>query len=133
MRVRLGMVSVMIFLGVFVAGCMTGTSEKGHSYYVYKNANGHDILTPLPCGNAVDPCNKTMQDAKVTDDPGDEEFWQFEARVMVRALVGIPYGRMPQDFNVIGNQARCEAVRADVKDPTEACKGPFYFRRQATR
>jgi hypothetical protein len=85
----------------------------------------------MPCGNAVDPCNKTMKDARVTNDPTDEEFWQFEARIMVRALIGIPYGRMPQDFNVIGTQARCEAARAEVKDPTEPCKGPFYFRREA--
>jgi hypothetical protein len=131
MRIRLGIVCLTAIVGLLLGACVTGTNEKGHSYYVYKNAKGQEILTPLPCGNAVDPCNETMKDAKVTNDPSDEEFWQFEARVMVRALIGIPYGRMPQDFNVIGTQARCEAVRAGVNDPTEPCQGPFYFRRAA--
>jgi len=120
-------------LSLVLVACATGTNEKGHSYYVYKNGQGHEVLTSMPCGNAVDPCNKMMQDAHVSNDPADEEFWQFEARVMVRSLVGIPYGRMPQDFNVIGSRETCEAVRARVKDPTEACKGPFYFRRIAVK
>lgn len=57
--------------------------------------------------------------------------WVFEARVKVRAFAGIPYGRMPRDYNVIGPRERREAVRALVADPTEPCKGPFYFRRGA--
>ena len=106
-----------------------GTTDKGKGYYVYKNAAGNEVLTDMPCGNAVDPCNKGMRDARVTNNPADEEFWQFEARVMVRAVVGIPYGRMPQDFNVIGPKERCETARASVTDPTEPRKGPFYFKR----
>ena len=68
----------------------------------------------------------------MTNNPADEEFWQFEARIKVRALVGIPYGRMPQDYNIIGTQDRCGRIRAAVAQsgtPAEACKGPFYFRR----
>jgi hypothetical protein len=109
-----------VALLALLAGC-AGTSEPGN-----------EILTDMPCGNAVDPCNKAMRDARVTNNPADEEFWQFEARPMVRALVGIPYGRMPQDFNVIGSKERCEAARASITPadtPTEPCKGPFYFKR----
>ncbi len=29
------------------------------------------------------------------------------------------------------DEERCEAVRAAVRDPTEPCKGPFYFKRDA--
>jgi hypothetical protein len=51
--------------------------------------------------------------------------------VKVRALIGISYGREPQDFDVIGAKQTCEAVRARVTDPTEPCKGPFYFKRES--
>ena len=124
------MVTRIVLLGVLtaLAGC-AGTTEKGKSYYVYKNPAGNEVLTDMPCGNAVDPCNKGMKDARVTNNPADEEFWQFEARVQVRSLVGIPYGRVPTDFNVIGPKERCESARAAVTDPTEPCKGPFYFQR----
>jgi hypothetical protein len=68
----------------------------------------------------------------VTNNPDDEEFWQFEARVKVRAAVGIPYGRMPQDYNVIGSRDTCEEVRARVTaDPTEPCQGPYFFKRDS--
>jgi hypothetical protein len=131
MGIRSSLVWLTIPFGLLLTACVTGTNEKGHSYYVYKNGHGHEILTPQPCGNTTDACNNAMQQAQVTNDPADEEFWQFEARVMVRALIGIPYGRMPQDFNVIGTKARCETVRAGVNDPTEPCQGPYYFRREA--
>jgi hypothetical protein len=122
------MIWILLVVTFTLAGC-AGTTDKGKSYYVYKNTAGNEILTDMPCGNAVDPCNKSMRDARVTNNHVDEEFWQFEARVQVRSLVGIPYGRMPQDFNVIGPKERCESARATVTDPTEPCKGPFHFRR----
>jgi len=59
----------------------------------------------------------------ITNNPSDEEFWQFEARIVVRANIGIPYGRRPQDFNVIGTRDDCEALRSTAKVPTEPCKG----------
>jgi hypothetical protein len=119
---------IVLIVSLMLAGC-AGTTEKGKRYYVYKNASGNEVLTDMPCGNAVDPCNKGMRDARATSNPADEEFWQFEARVQVRSPAGIQYGRMPQDFNVIGSRERCESVRATVTDPTEPCKGPFYFKR----
>jgi hypothetical protein len=115
---------------VLLTGC-AGTTEVGHGYYVYPNAKGQEVLTGAPCGNSVDPCNESMRSATVTNKPTDEEFWQFEARVKVQSWTGIPYGRMPKDYNVIGPREQCEAVRASVRAPTEPCKGPFYFRREA--
>lgn len=62
-----------------------------------------------------------------------EEFWQIEALVRNKLYwgpFGIPIvpialiGRVPIDLNAIGSRERCEAA-----DPTELCKGPFYFRR----
>ena len=120
-----------------IVGCM-GTTEVGHSYYVNRNAKGQEVLSPGACGNAVDPCNEEMRSATVTNNPADEEFWQFEARPKNTLYFGpfglpiipVPGGRIPKDFNVIGPQTTCEAVRARVTDPTEPCKGPFYFHRQ---
>jgi hypothetical protein len=71
---------------MIVTGC-AGTSDKGKSYYVYKNASSNEVLTDMVCGNAVDPCNKGMKDARVTNNPADEEFWQFEARGVVPPAV----------------------------------------------
>ena len=114
----------------FVMGCGTESTTSGHQTYLYKAANGQEILTTLPCGNTSDPCNQRYSTVTITNDPRDEEFWQFETRVQVRALIGISYGRRPQDINVIGPREQCEAVREKIKnDPTEPCKGPFYFRR----
>jgi len=111
-----------------LTGCGTGGMSQ---QYITRNDRGQEILTG-PCGGrTLEGC----QSVTITNNPADEEFWQFEARVKVRALVGIPYGRMPQDYNVIGPRRLCEAVRATVKPdiPTEPCKGPFYFRRDANQ
>jgi hypothetical protein len=123
--------TTIVMLGGMVAGCATGGSGMAQQY-VGMNSKGQEVLTGtcLPEQSAAE-C-QALRPVTVTNKPADEEFWQFEARIKVRALVGIPYGRMPQDFNVIGKRDRCEAVRAIVTQagtPTEECKGPFYFRR----
>lgn len=120
---------LLLVLGLFAGGCGTETTTAGQHSYLYTTASGREILTTLPCGNTADPCNERYQSVTITNNPADEEFWQFEERVKVQALIGIPYGRRPQDINVIGTREQCEAVRATVKDPTDLCKGPFYFRR----
>ncbi len=121
-----------LVLGLVLGGC--GSAGFGQ-HWVGKNAKGQEILTAAcPRGGTPTEC-EAMQPVQITTDPADEEFWQFEARVRVRALVGIPYGRMPRDFNVIGTQGQCESVRATVEQdtPTEPCKGPFYFRRETSK
>src|SRR5262245_15388345 len=60
-------------------------------------------MTP-PCGNTFPPCDKRARSVTITNHPAHREFWQCEERVQVRALIGIPYGRMPQDVNVIGTR-----------------------------
>lgn len=117
-----------LILPLVLVGCGSGGMSQ---QYVTRNARGQEVLTGACLrGQTTEEC-QSMRSVTITNNPSDEEFWQFEARVQVRALVGIPYGRMPQDYNVIGPQEQCEAVRATVRDPTEPCKGPFYFRRDA--
>jgi len=84
-------------------------------------------MTP-PCGNTFPPCDKRARSVTITNDPADGEFWQFEERVQVRALIGIPYGRMPQDVNVISTREQCEAVRATIRIRRTPVRG-LYFRR----
>lgn len=120
------------YIPLLVALTLSTACSSTSGQFVGKNAQGQEVLTGtcMP-GQSAKDC-QAMQTVTITNASGDEEFWQFEARVQVRALVGIPYGRMPQDYNVIGTQARCEEVRAEatkMQTPTEACKGPFYFRR----
>jgi len=54
-----------------------------------------------------------------------EEAWGFRARPAATALF-----KEPEVFYAVGNQARCDQVRAALSTPTEACWGPVYFRRQ---
>jgi len=48
------------------------------------------VLTTLPCENATDPCDERYRKVTIMNHPSDEAFWQFEARIAVRAMVGIP-------------------------------------------
>ena len=63
-------------LGLLIGGCGTEATTAGQKSYLYTTAAGKEVLTTLPCGNTT------------------------EARIMARAMIGIPYGRRPQDFNV---------------------------------
>lgn len=84
------------------------------------------------------PALERRCDAVLTDSPADGEAWLFEARL--RAVVnGIPFGREPVDYFVAGTREQCEAARQAFRHrphpffgqetpPTEACKGPFYFK-----
>jgi len=83
----------------FAMGCGTESTTSGHRTYLYKAANGREILTTLPCCNTSDPCNQRYSTVTITNDPRNEEFWQFETRVQVRALIGISYGRRPHQCN----------------------------------
>jgi len=49
-----------------------------------------EVLTTLPCENATDPCDERYRKVTIMNHPSDEAFWQFEARIAVRAMVGIP-------------------------------------------
>ena len=83
-------------------------------------------LIPFTCDPQQCPC----ESVKWRPDPAGQEAWQFEARIQMRAPIGISYGRMPQDFVVIGTQAQCELARARIRDagtPTEACQGPLRY------
>jgi hypothetical protein len=120
---------LLLVLSLLAAACGTEATTAGQHSYIYTTPAGKEVLTTLPCGNITDPCNERYRSVTITNNPSDEEFWQFEARIVVRANIGIPYGRRPQDFNVIGTRDDCEALRSTAKVPTEPCKGPFYFRR----
>jgi hypothetical protein len=112
---------------VFVTGC-TGTTQVGHRYSLMKTLNG-ELLTGVPVICSAPTCSKAL----VTNDPHDEEFWQFETRIKIRSLNGIAYGREPRDYNVIGSRERCEDERIHWTArsiPTERCRGPFFFRRE---
>ncbi len=108
---------IALFVSVLMlAGCATsGRAVVGQTYYVYKNNKGIEVLGQKWQTEGSKP-------AVVTNNPADEEFWQFEARINDGTL-----------FNVIGSKDRCEASRNStprLTSLTEPCKGPFYFRRE---
>ena len=107
----------LVALTIIVTGCapLGGRAETGTRFYVYRTAQGHEVL-------GVKWQKSGAMAAVVTNDQSDEEFWQFDARVND----GVPY-------NVIGTREKCEAVRtasphwASLTDP---CRGPYFFKRE---
>jgi len=112
--------TLLIALAVSVlvlAGCArtSGRAVVGQSYYVYKNDKGVEVIGQKWQTAGSKP-------AVVTNDPADEEFWQFDARINDGMI-----------YNVIGSKEKCEAARnssARVASLTDPCKGPFYFKRE---
>jgi len=131
-----------IGLLVFLAACSAATSPGSR----------YRLTEPLPIGGTTvqwltacspNPDVGTIHcNVALTGQPTDQEAWQFEARIRVVSGLGISYGREPQDFIVAGAREHCETVRlafrskphafyAEETPPTEPCKGPLYFRREA--
>ena len=125
---------------LLLVGCSASTSPGSR----------YRVDDPRPWGNTtvqwLTPCSPNPDVGTVhcnvvlTADPGGEEVWMFEARVKVY-WSGIPVGREPQDYLVVGTREHCEAVRTSTVastlwsgrgevPPTDPCKGPFYFRRE---
>ena len=104
-----------------LVGCAGPTS-------VVSNPGSYEQLTET-CQSWSDTCKAV----RLTDNPGDEEAWRFEARLKVRAFFGIPYGRHPSDQYVVGSRVGCEEVRSRfvaTGTPTQPCEGPVHFRRE---
>ena len=116
---------------VAVGGCVTGAQTAVGTYYERTTVTG--------LGDVLRACNPTITasvcNVRLTSKPGDTEAWYFEARIK-NVVNGIPVGREPVDFVVVGDQQRCETARGSLtvtglygKDtpPTEPCKGPQRF------
>jgi len=118
---------------VLLGGCSpVKVGQPGPSAWLYKNPKGGEfVVRTCPPTISGEECNK-LPKVEFTTSPQDREAWQFEIRVKVRALIGIPYGRQPSDVIVVGSRTRCEEVRGAMAkvagDPTEPCEGPLYFR-----
>jgi hypothetical protein len=125
----LSTVAVVLLLALTgLAGCFFGVlgtvswpSWEGQTAYRLSS----NLLTPYPE-------NRPATAGRLVRGGADGlEVWQFETRVVVRALVGIPYGRMPQDILIVGSQQDCEAARNQIAvagTPTEACNlAPWRF------
>ena len=102
------------------AGCdgcaaTTGHAVVGQKFYVYKNEQGAEVL-------GREWQRSGAKSATVTNDPADEEFWQFAVRINEGLIL-----------NSTGSKEKCEAARnrtprgASLSDP---CQGPFYFKRE---
>jgi hypothetical protein len=101
-------------LGLLV-GCAAGRPTS-----LTRLPDGHEVLT-AHCETAPPPCRRIH----VTGNPADEEAWGFRARPVPNAL-----WREPEIIYSVGDRARCDAARAALGTPTEACWGPVYFRRE---
>jgi hypothetical protein len=141
-RRRPCILAAMLLVALVVAGCGSGGMSQ---QWVTRTARGQEVLIGQ-CG-AIDSFGirltpeecLSMRPVTITNNPSDEEFWQFKARpkemlympvpVFYYPIVPIGRYRVRRHLNVIGSQETCEAVRATLMDPTESCTGPFYFHR----
>jgi hypothetical protein len=101
--------------GLFVA-CAAGRPTT-----LIRLREGYEVLTAHCEARPPESCPPI----RVTGDPRDEEAWGFRARPAASAL-----WKEPEVLYAVGDRARCDAVRAALGPPTEACWGPVYFRRQ---
>ena len=111
-------------LVLFLAGC-------GSQAWLYHHPQGWDqIVSTCPPWITAATC-QSLPAVQMTDETTAREAWQYEARVKMRALAGWSYGRMPIDVTIVGGRDECERIRgldAAAGTPTEACKGPVYFK-----
>lgn len=108
--------AAVILALMLLSGCAAGRPTN-----LVRLREGYEVLTAHCEAGARDSCVPI----RVTGDPHDEEAWGFRARPAADAL-----WREAEVFYAVGNQTRCDEVRASLGTPTEACWGPVYFRRQ---
>jgi hypothetical protein len=99
-----------------VAACAAGRPTS-----LIRLREGYELLT-AHC--EVQP-REACTPVRVTGDPRDEEAWGFRARPSAHAL-----WKEPEVLYAVGDQARCDQVRAVLDTSSEACWGPVYFRRK---
>jgi hypothetical protein len=107
--------------GVTLAILLLSGCAAGRPTNLVRLREGYEVLTAHCDAGARESCVPI----RVTGDPHDEEAWGFRARPAADAL-----WREAEVFYAVGNQTRCDEVRASLGTPTEACWGPVYFRRQ---
>jgi hypothetical protein len=126
-----------------LAGCTSFAVEPGTRYTLMEPQqwNGGTAQFLIGgCRHAERGESGALPCVELVTAPADGEAWLFETRQRVVSGLGIPFGREPVDRLVVGPQAKCEWTRATLrvkphlfysaeKPPTEACKGPFFFRR----
>ncbi len=130
-----------------------------HVYATWTNPQGVELVTrDCPTlspggwdeskGEYRQAVHATCVDVPGTTDPADVEFWKFDLHYVVQHYL---YGAIPVSpkyksgqttkVGVVGSREACEAVRIqmdrkpqgvagdETTSMTEACTGPYYFRR----
>lgn len=102
---RAGAVMALTVAGL--AGCVAGTvswpSWENQTVYRLDNA---ELWPEDPSGQRPGRLVRSESEGLAV--------WMFEVRVRVRAVIGIPYGRMPQDILVVGDETVCEGHRSTL-------------------
>jgi hypothetical protein len=115
--VFLALVGSALALGLaLLSGCAAGRPTS-----LVRLPEGYEVLTAHCEASPPEPCQRV----RTTGVPTDEEAWGFRARPAANAL-----WREPEVLYAVGSRARCDAVRAALGTPTEACWGPVFFRRE---
>jgi hypothetical protein len=122
-----------LVIALVLVGCSpVKVGQPGQTAWLWKTPRGNEfVVRACPQSISGDACAK-LPKVEFTTNAQDREAWQFERRVQMRSVIGIPYGRQPVDVIVVGSKTRCEDIRLWVqnqtKDPTEPCEGPLYCR-----
>ncbi len=132
----------VLLIALALAGCSAATTPGSRYQLTSPQLLGGSMVQWLTLCNPNPDVGPVTCNAQLTGDPADQEAWLFEARIRVVSNIGIPYGREPQDFIVVGTREKCEATRLAIRSkphafyaeetpPTEPCKGPLYFKSEA--
>ena len=119
------MAAAALMLLFLLAGCSpVKVGEAGQTAWLWKSPKGGEFLVgACPQTISAAECSK-LPKVELTANPQDREAWQFERRVKIRALIGIPYGRQPVDVMVVGPRTWCEGVAAPPRGSRGTRRSP---------
>ncbi len=125
------LITLLLTMLLMLAGCGTVSMirQTMRPSWLYQSPEGTQLLLSTCDGLSSDACSKLVE-IELTENSRDREAWYHEVRVPVKSAIGIPYGRMPVDWYVVGPREACETFRVKVEQrklPTEPCRGPVYF------
>ena len=108
LRLLLAALTIALILWLF-ASCAAGRPTS-----LIRLREGYEVLTAQCEARPAEFCTPVH----VTGDPHDEEAWGFRARPAANAL-----WKEPVVLYAVGDQVRCDEVRAMLRTPSEACWG----------
>ena len=129
-------VVVLLGVGLMAPGCgIALNAVRSNGSPGALNTKGDSRIIAATCMAGFDSCESVAE----VKEPTDLEAWAFTYKEAQKAPYGIPAGEVPITLYVVGAKDRCDWAEArlaslkgagvGMKAISEACHGPFYFKK----